>query len=832
MSTLNFNPGSHRPRRFSKLSFPAILTAAFLAPAPVVRGQGKSAPAAEPAYAPGEVLIKFKAGAENAKLLDAFQRGRLDKVKRSFKLKGGDHPGLHHITTTLDVPSAVLALSKHPAVEYVEPNYRIYPSAVPNDPQYPQLWSMPKISAPAAWDLTTGTTSVIVGVVDSGIDVNHPDLAANIWTNPAEVPNDGLDNDGNGYVDDVRGWDWWNGDNTVFDAGEISHGTHVAGTIGAAGGNGTGIAGLNWQARIIPLKFIGPEFGFNSGAIAAIEYAAAQGVKVLNGSFGSNVFGQGIHDAIDAAGILFVAAAGNYSSNTDTTPFYPAGFNLGNVISVAATDSNDLLASFSNYGAASVDLGAPGVSILSTLPGNQYGNMNGTSMAAPHVSGVAALVYSLHPGLSAAEVKYRILTSTDSVSSLSGKTVTGGRLNAAKAMLPPVPSSQVAADGFESNNFTGGTGSWAGGWTNSGDISIRTQDGPAEGSRHVRLRRGTGYLRRSANVGGASDLCLSFKSKVSSFEGSDVADVLVSSDGTTWIPALHLTAADSDNQYHDYEIELVSGPLGHIHIAFDAGMSAQDDNWYLDDIRITGAPGNLPPVADAGPNRFATDTDGNGSERLTLNGGNSFDPDGTIVSYQWTVNGTPLGDTPVLDVEVPAGSTWNATLTVTDNNNFSRSDPVQLTVNAGAAEVFYDGFERTSLAPWTQDSQYDWFSSTQRSSGSGARSAEVDGSASDAQLVSPVINLQGRVYATVTFDWMIESSLDSGEYLAFDLSQDGGATWIERQRINGNVDAEDAWRSMVFVPSVPNGTLRLRFRGKMNSSDEDAFVDNIRVVAE
>src|SRR5262245_54842591 len=243
---------------FAKLSSFAVVITSLLLPSSFAcaRDNGN-----ESEYAPGEVLVKFKAGAGNADVLDAFQRGRLDKVKRTFKLRGGTHPGLHLISTQLDVASAVRALSKHPAVEYAEPNYRLYPSATPNDPL--SQWALAPISAPAAWDLTTGNSSVLVGVLDSGIDFNHPDLAANIWTNPGEVPDDGIDNDNNGYIDDVRGWDWWNGDNSVLDANENPHGTHVAGIIGAVGNNGIGIAGVNWQVKIVPLKFIGPEFGSN-----------------------------------------------------------------------------------------------------------------------------------------------------------------------------------------------------------------------------------------------------------------------------------------------------------------------------------------------------------------------------------------------------------------------------------------------------------------------------------------------------------------------------------------------------------------------------------------
>lgn len=775
-------------------------------------------------------MIKFKADADASIRHDAFSRGQLGRVKRGLRLRGSGGSELNLIATGLDVPAAVRALRHHPAVEYIEPNYRLYPSATPNDPL--SQWALGPISASAAWDMTTGSADVLVGVLDSGVDLNHPDLAANIWTNPGEVPNDGLDNDNNGYVDDVHGWDWWNDDNSVVDAGENPHGTHVAGIIGAVGNNGIGIAGMNWQVKLVPLKFIGPQFGSNFGAIAGIEYAASVGVKVINGSFGSNWHSQGVKDALDTAGILFVASAGNNGSNSDLTPHYPSGLDLSHIISVAATTGSDGLASFSNYGAFSVDLGAPGVAINSTIPGG-YTDMSGTSMAAPYVTGAAALVYSVFPSLKAAEVKYRILSGTDPVAALAGKSLTGGRLNAARSLLTPESSSLIAQDGFESGTFTGGSGAWTGGWTTAGDISIRTQDGPAEGTRHVRLRRGTGEMRRTVNVAGSSGLRLSFKSKVSSFEGSDSAQVLVSTNGGAFTSVAVFNASSPQNQYQTHEIDLVAGgSVNQLQLLFDAGMSAQDDNWYLDDIRLTGAGGNMPPVADAGPDRWATDTDGNGSESLTLNGGNSFDPDGSIASYSWTVNGVEVGTTPVLDVEVFVG-TWTATLTVTDNGGAIRSDTVQITVNGPPVVVFEESFERTSLSPWTLDNQRDWAITTQNAS-AGVRSAEVDGAATDAQLISPVINLQGRIWASVTFDWLIESGLDAGEYIVCDISQDGGVTWVETiWRLDGNVHAEDTWHTAdLGTFSTPVGTLRLRFRGKMSAADEDAFVDNLRVVAE
>jgi subtilisin family serine protease len=299
------------------------------------------------------------------------------------------------------------------------------------------------IAAPRAWSTTTGDADTVVAVIDTGTDINHPDLKNNVWINPGETAGNGVDDDKNGYVDDVNGWDFHNNDASVYDAAsEDSHGTHVAGTIAAEGNNGIGVTGVNWKAKIMPLKFLGPNGGYTSNAVKAIDYAVAKGAKISNNSWGGGGYSQTLKDAIsraDASGHLFIAAAGNGGSDgigddNDATPSYPASYDNPNIVSVAATDSKDALAGFSNYGGASVDLAAPGVGILSTLPGNTYGSYNGTSMATPHVSGVAALLKSKNPAADDATLKERLIKSVDARSNLSGKTTTGGRLNAAEAL--------------------------------------------------------------------------------------------------------------------------------------------------------------------------------------------------------------------------------------------------------------------------------------------------------------------------------------------------------------------------------------------------------------
>jgi large repetitive protein len=273
---------------------------------------------------------------------------------------------------------------------------------MPNDPFFVRLWGLHNtgqtvnwtagtldadIDAPEAWSVSTGSPDVVVAVIDSGVDATHPDLGQNMWVNDGEdcsgCRTNGIDDDGNGYVDDWRGWDFANGDNNPAD--DNGHGTHVAGTVAASGNNGLGVAGVTWSSRIMPLKFLGADgSGTTADAISAILYARAKGVPILSNSWGGGDFSQALLDAIeqtDASGELFVAAAGNDFTNTDLEPFYPAGYDVPNVLVVGASDQFDRKAWFSNYGTRSVDLSAPGTNVYSTWTGTTYRFADGTSMA-------------------------------------------------------------------------------------------------------------------------------------------------------------------------------------------------------------------------------------------------------------------------------------------------------------------------------------------------------------------------------------------------------------------------------------------------------------------
>jgi len=419
------------------------------------------------------VLIKFTKSAEKKRARGKKIRGlkrfkkknklRLKKLSKGIKKKRKhgkkrkSKAGLERwhkleLPDNVKEEDAIKLLEKDPDIEYVEPNFVQTISLTPNDPAYSSLWGMNSISAPEAWSKETGSAHVIVAVIDTGVDYGHEDLKANMWRNFSEIPNNRIDDDGNGYIDDVYGYDFVNNDGDPKD--DNAHGTHVAGTIAAKGNNSTGVVGVDWNTRIMALKsFSGFGSGFTEDSIKAIEYAVANGAHVINASWGGAPYSQALKDAIDAANeLLFVAAAGNSAENTDDLKHYPSSYDSQNILSVAALRSSSSLASFSNYGSTSVDIAAPGQDIFSTVPtaGCQvfqsffgpydycdpsgYSKFSGTSMASPHVAGAAALLKSFAPELSAIELKQALLNSVDKKSALIGKVLTEGSLNISSAI--------------------------------------------------------------------------------------------------------------------------------------------------------------------------------------------------------------------------------------------------------------------------------------------------------------------------------------------------------------------------------------------------------------
>lgn len=298
------------------------------------------------------------------------------------------------------------------------------------DPKLYTNWGIKKTNAPTAWKISKGSKNIIVGIIDTGIDYNHEDLSYNIYRNPKEIPNNNIDDDKNGFIDDVVGWDFVHNDSLPYD--DHRHGTHVAGIIGAVGNNGIGISGINQEVTLLSVKaFDAQGNGEVATAIKAIEFAILQGAKVLNNSWGDYGFSQALVDVVGQAEktVTVVCAAGNETNNNDKTAVFPASIQKENVISVAASTSNDQLAMFSNYGEKTVHLAAPGEYIFSTVPDNKYEYLDGTSMASPFVAGASALILSKYPDLKPKEIKERLMSLVVAQDSFDKKTVSGGRLD-------------------------------------------------------------------------------------------------------------------------------------------------------------------------------------------------------------------------------------------------------------------------------------------------------------------------------------------------------------------------------------------------------------------
>ncbi len=378
-------------------------------------------------------------------------------IKHQFRTSGAYVVEFNGLAAT-DFQALLLDLADDPAVAAIEANTILRMDVIPNDPRFSELYGLHNtgqsngsvgadIKAVQAWDVTTGSRDVVVAVIDTGINYLHPDIAPNYWNNPGEVGLDengqdkrtnGIDDDGNGFIDDWRGWDFVNDDNDPMDDNSSYHGTHCAGTIGAAGNDGVGVVGVNWEVSLVGLKFLSAAgSGTLDGAVRAIEYANTLGVTMTSNSWGGGGYSQVMADAIaeaEAKGILFIAAAGNSGSNNDVNPHFPSSYEHDIVVSVAASDRNDNLASFSCYGATSVDLAAPGVDILSTSTRDTFKVLSGTSMATPHVAGAAALIKAAIPDITADKIKMRLMFGADIVAATQTRVLSGGRLNVANAV--------------------------------------------------------------------------------------------------------------------------------------------------------------------------------------------------------------------------------------------------------------------------------------------------------------------------------------------------------------------------------------------------------------
>ena len=410
----------------------------------------------EPKFASHQLIIGFKSDITPEEIKNFYKDFQSDfGLEEKKSLGDGNHgkPTTKLVKTSTTVNSEIIEkLKADPRVEFAEPDYIITIDTInTNDTYRNLLWGLDNtgqtvnnvagtpdadIDAPEAWGISTGSSNIIVGIIDTGVYYSHEDLSANIWTNPGEIAGNGLDDDLNGYVDDIHGWNAISNSGNPLD--DNGHGTHVAGTIGAVANNGKGIVGVNHLVKIVACKFLNKSgSGFTSDAVECFNYFSnlkqkGINVRVTNNSWGGGGYSTSLYNSMNN-GILHAVAAGNSGVNIDTTPSYPASYNLDNIISVAATDSNDKYAGFSNYGPISVDIAGPGVNIASTWINNQYYYASGTSMAAPHVTGAAALTWSVNQALTWLEVKNLILTKGDPLA--GDKTLTNKRLNVNNILL-------------------------------------------------------------------------------------------------------------------------------------------------------------------------------------------------------------------------------------------------------------------------------------------------------------------------------------------------------------------------------------------------------------
>jgi thermitase len=402
-------------------------------------------------HVPGELIVRFSDRAPDpaalrTKVLRTLEsRLGADALLGSRKLKTDQGLSVIRLRRDAQLQQALSILTTTAGVEFAEPNYIVRlvedrplasSAGLPNDPDLSKNWGLSKINIAPLWNEgVLGNQKIVVAVIDTGIDWTHPDLAANLWTNPKETAGNGKDDDGNGFVDDIHGWNF--ATKTADSNDDQGHGTHCAGVIGGVGNNGVGIAGVNWAVSLMPIKFLTASgSGTIEDGVEAINYARIMRVQVMSNSWGFNGTSQALKEAIQKAsdaGILFVAAAGNDSHDNELTPTLPGSYPIASVLSVAATDSDDRLASFSNWGRKSVHVAAPGVKIYSTYKGSAYKELSGTSMATPFVAGIAALLLSEHPEWDFAELKRRLIVTSDPVAGLRTKVAAHGRVNAYNA---------------------------------------------------------------------------------------------------------------------------------------------------------------------------------------------------------------------------------------------------------------------------------------------------------------------------------------------------------------------------------------------------------------
>ncbi len=740
---------------------------------------GKQQPARR-THVADEVIVKFKSNTTD-KTVEVLNK-RFGTSSQSMSHRGFR---VMRFSGKQTVDEMVARFRSDPAVEYAEPNYIAYAYMTPNDPYFqPYQWNLENqvsgsIHAAAAWDKSTGS-GVVIGVIGTG--VAYEDYIQKVGPrtyNFYKAP----DLAGTQFV---AGWDFVNNDAHPND--DEGHETHVCGTIAQTTNNGIGVAGIAFGSSIMPVKVLDATGnGSYSNVANGILWAADHGATIVNMSLGGSSPSTMLEDACRYAyehGVTLICAAGNDSGAVG----YPAAYN-NYCIAVGAVRFDEARSPYSNFGDG-LDVMAPGGDVNVDQNGDGYGDgilqntfgdprrsgftyfydtwnyyfYQGTSMATPHVTGVAALLAAANVATSPDEMREVLQSTAKDLGAAGYDTEYGfGLVDAAAALnYSATPNSPPVAD--------------------AGDPYVGTEDVAVAFNGSASSDPENDPLTYSWDFGDGS-------------AGSGVA------------PSHVYTAGGG------YTVTLV----------VNDGRANSAPSTTL----ATIAEVNDPPVADAGQDQAAFI-----GQAVEFNGSASYDPEGPIASYAWSF-GDGGNDAGVkVSHSYAAAGTYTVTLMVTDNDGIAVEDIAIVTITEAPVEiiVFTDGFDVAEWNNvWTDDSQNDWFRSSQRST-DGSWSAEVDGLANNAQLISIPINLQGKTNATITFSWLIENSIDANEYIAFDVSTNGGTSWVEKARLRGNVDAEDIWHTATVILTGINN-LKLRFRGKMSAADEDGNVDAVKVAA-
>ena len=728
-------------------------------------------------YKPDEIIVKFKAEISEQAVEEINLRHGVHQISKNRQV------GFRRLKVAKgkNIFDLAAAYSKNPDVQYARPNYVCRAFFVPNDQFYSYQWHFPLINMEQAWDLETGYSSIVVAVVDTGVayedysETSYRRLKKRYYKAPDLA-----------QTSFVPGYDFINNDGHPND--DEGHGTHITGTIAQSTNNSLGCAGIAFNCSIMPVKVLNSSGSGTVDSLAdGITFAADNGAKVINMSLGfsPDITPEDIPAVTEAVqyaynkGCVLVASSGNDGVGIVSLPAaYPE------VIAVGAVHSGDERADYSQYGTG-LALVAPGGDeldrnddgymdgVLQQTFGNSTNDWGyyfyaGTSCATPHVSGVAALLIAKGVAISPEYVREALTTTAvDKGPDGWDEEYGWGRVDAFAA-LQWIPG---PVDNPPTVNITAP----ADGDTVSGTITIAANASDDVGIERVDFYCGSTLIGTDASSPYSVD-----------WDTTNVSDSAYT---------ITVSAVDTASQTATDSISVI-----------------------VDNI-------NEPPVANAGSDKEALV-----GQSVNFDGSGSSDPDGSIVSYAWDFGDGSTGAGISISHTYSAAGTYTVTLTVTDNEGAIGQDTAIVTVTEKPAEieVFTDSFE-SGLGNWTQDSQKDWFRSNQRFV-DGSYCAEVDGLANNAQLISKPINLQARTNATITFSWLIESSLDTGEYLAFDVSTNGGTTWTENARLKGNVDKEDAWHN-VSIKLTNINSLRLRFRGKMSDATEDANVDMVKVVA-